>query len=239
MPGLDIFQYFQRSVRFLLVSDIPAIIHSLTSHSVAKDQGWFTEYTPFETHLGDSYGMMGSPLQVIGIGTVELSTEAPPDSSPGSSSPSTLRLAIVLHAPSILCNIIGRPIMDDHGIFTGPYEGMKGYITDQDDRRVAYFDPSRKLFQPKLRDPPPGYYALQEGSMYMINAQWSDSEREKWRDYQDNLRDDLSAEEKAWLKKHSGNEYRFLQTYGLSIYKDEDREKGKSILRDLMQADKS
>lgn len=81
-------------------------------HSVAKDPGWFTEYTPFETHLGDSYEMMTQPLQVVGIGTVELSTQASPDSAQDSSSP-TLQLTTVLHVPSILCNIIGRPIMDE------------------------------------------------------------------------------------------------------------------------------
>jgi hypothetical protein len=141
----------------------------------------------------------------------------------------------------VLCNIIGRPIMDDHNVVLGQFENMKGYIADRDDRRLAYFDPDRRLFQPKLRNPPAnGYHALQEGAMYMINAKWSDSEREKWNDYRDDLRGGaLSAEEKAWLKKNSGGEYHFLQTYGLSIYKDEDREEGRSILRALMRAEKS
>lgn len=183
--------------------------------------------------------MFGSTtIQVIGIGTVELTTEASPDSAPGSS-PHTLRLTNVLHAPSSLCNILGGPIMDDHHVVTGPFEGTKGYIADQHDQRLAYFDPNRRLFQPKLRNPSPGYYALQEGAIYVINARWSDSEREKWHNHLDVLNEDLSSEEKAWLKRHSGNEYRFLQTYGLSIYKDEDREEGRAILRTLMQAEQS
>lgn len=40
--------------------------------------------------------------------------------------------------------------------------------------------------------------------------------------------------EKQWLKVHYGNEYHFLQVYGLSIFKDEDREKGRAMVRQFM-----
>jgi hypothetical protein len=40
--------------------------------------------------------------------------------------------------------------------------------------------------------------------------------------------------EKQWLKVHYGNEYRFLQSHGLSIFKDEDREEGRAMVRQFM-----
>ena len=44
-----------------------------------------------------------------------------------------------------------------------------------------------------------------------------------------------TAEEKAWLKQHYGNEFKFLQQHGLSIHKDEDRETGRQIVRTFLQ----
>lgn len=40
--------------------------------------------------------------------------------------------------------------------------------------------------------------------------------------------------EKQWLKVHYGNEYHLLQAYGLSIFKDEDREEGRAMVRQFM-----
>ncbi|KAH6687750.1 hypothetical protein F5X68DRAFT_261113 [Plectosphaerella plurivora] len=47
----------------------------------------------------------------------------------------------------------------------------------------------------------------------------------------------LTEAEREWLKKHYGNEFHFLGSYGLSIYKDDDREEGRRILRGLMSVD--
>jgi len=49
--------------------------------------------------------------------------------------------------------------------------------------------------------------------------------------------DEYTEAEKNWLKKHHGNEFKFLQTMGLSIYKEEDREEGRTILRGFMKND--
>ena len=48
-----------------------------------------------------------------------------------------------------------------------------------------------------------------------------------------------TAEEKEWLKENWGGEYRFLRAYELSIYKEEDREEGRAIVRAFIEADKS
>lgn len=46
-----------------------------------------------------------------------------------------------------------------------------------------------------------------------------------------------SPEEKAWLKAHYGNEYKFLRSQGLKIFKNQDRQKGEEIMRGMMAAD--
>lgn len=204
--------------------------------SVAKDRGWFTEYTPFETEVGDHYGT--PPSRVIGIGTVELLTEPSPFSQ-GLILPRPLRLTNVLHAPSVVCNVIGIPIMHDYNVSTN-FAGRvtKGHITDKEGQLIAYFDPSRDLLQIKLRNPPAGTYPLMRGGLYLINARWSDTERAKWDARQNNIQGPLNKEEKTWLKEHFGNEFRFLREYGFSIYKEEDREDGRALLRTIMREDK-
>ncbi|KAL2128193.1 hypothetical protein VTI74DRAFT_9529 [Chaetomium olivicolor] len=44
-----------------------------------------------------------------------------------------------------------------------------------------------------------------------------------------------TKEEKDWLKRHWGGEFKFLAAHGLSIYKDEDRDEGRRIVRAMMQ----
>lgn len=204
------------------------------SFSVAKDRAWFSDYTPFET---ETTSLMGGSIQIIGIGTVELPIEPPPGFV-GDDSPRTLRLTNVLHAPSCLCNILGGPILEDYTVTPARPENTKGYITDKNGRNVAYFDASRPLSQVKLRNPPSGYYALSHRNFYYINAIWPDSEREKWHAHKNTPGESFSLQEKVWLKKHYGNEFSFLQAHELSIYKDEDRKEGRTILRALMEAEK-
>lgn len=47
----------------------------------------------------------------------------------------------------------------------------------------------------------------------------------------------LTSEETAWLNKHYGGEFHFLNSYGLRITSDDDREEGRRIMRALMSAD--
>ena len=44
-------------------------------------------------------------------------------------------------------------------------------------------------------------------------------------------------EEKDWLKRHWGGEFKFLLAHQLSIYKDEDRDEGRRIVRAMMEAE--
>lgn len=178
------------------------------SFSVAKDRVWFTEYTPFETKTYDLVTGHSGGLPIVGIGTVELPIEPPPGFV-SEDSPRILRLTTVLHAPSCLCNILGRSIMSDYKI-EFQSETTNGLISERDGRHVAYFDPSRPLFQIKLRNPPGGYYALSHKRLYAISAIWPDDEREKWHAHLNALGEPFSLQEKMWLKKHFGNEFSFL-----------------------------
>lgn len=185
--------------------------------------------------MGRAYGPLAQPIQVVGVGTVELLTEPFPESV-GQGSPSTLRLTNVLHAPSVFCNILGGPILNDYHFIPGPFEDKKAYLADRYGRHVAYFDSSRPLCQLKLRDPPIGYHTLTHGSHYAIDAGWSDYERARWHARERILAGPLSVEEKTWLKeRYYGDEFRFLEDHGLNIYKDEDRDEGRNLLRALMQ----
>lgn len=46
-----------------------------------------------------------------------------------------------------------------------------------------------------------------------------------------------TAAEKKWLNKNYGGEFKFLMTFGLKMYNEEDREEGRAIARSFMQDD--
>jgi len=75
----------------------------------------------------------------------------------------------------------------------------------------------------------------------VINAIWPDSERQKWETHQDGTthhsRPGYTEKEKGWLRENYRSEFQFLRDFGLSIYKDEDREEGRAILRSMMQSE--
>ncbi|KAH7151668.1 hypothetical protein B0J13DRAFT_522014 [Dactylonectria estremocensis] len=74
------------------------------------------------------------------------------------------------------------------------------------------------------------------------SALWPDEERRRFAALQTSRQSKVAATaaesltpgEVEWLKKHYGSEFKFLQSHGLSIYKDEDREEGRAILRAIV-----
>ncbi|KAL9109157.1 MAG: hypothetical protein Q9227_006082 [Pyrenula ochraceoflavens] len=208
---------------------------------LAKDRGWFTEYVPFESTVNSIIGSRGANVE--GIGIVELPVKRKPRGS-GPDAHAVLRLVDVLHVPSALCNVLGGPILDDYDVHMGRSEGSLGSIIEPNGRKLAYFDPSCNLFVIKLSGPPIGPQLgpslFQNGGSHYINVNWEDSERQRWTAHRKKMassRDEYTPEEKAWLKKHYNGEFHFLQSFGLKIYEDEDREEGRRILRGLMQHD--
>lgn len=188
--------------------------------------------------------MFGSQSQVVGIGTVELPVKRSPTAT-GPQAHGILRLRNVLHIPTSICNVIGRPIQEDYDIDTGfGVPDTMGTIIDKQGGTVAYFDPNGTLFEVVLSGPPVGPRVgptpFDPSAGYMINVQWADSEREKWeasrasKAFQPAEVAPLSTEEKQWLKDHYDGEFKFLASYGLNINKDEDREEGRTILRAIL-----
>lgn len=180
---------------------------------------------------------------MIGIGTVELPTKCSPNHS-GKAARGTLRLTNVLHAPDRQCNIIGTPISNSYAIALGGAKSAasKGSINDLEGRPVAYFDSRLPLFHVKLRGRPVSPHTRERHIISPVGAIWHGAERDRWEEHQANLalsrkprNDEYTTEEKQWLKENYKSEFHFLRDHGLSIYKDEDREEGRSILRAIMR----
>lgn len=228
--------------------------------SVAKDRSWFgADYIPFESFITN---LVGGSTPVVGIGSVELPTKSSPTKT-GRRSHGTIRLKNVLHAPSIFCNIIGRPILDEYSVDCGiPKDpsSSSGSITRRyDGRIVAHFKPQTRLLEVRLSGPPVGPRVgrspFKASGHYALHAFWPDSERQRFAALLastprftvasgslikiPNRSSTMTPAEKEWIERHWGNEYRFLLAHGLSIFKDEDREEGRFILRALMYDDHS
>ncbi|CAO2653304.1 Nn.00g027150.m01.CDS01 [Neocucurbitaria sp. VM-36] len=158
------------------------VIQNINVH-VAKDRGWFTSYTPFQSTLGPLYSDESWP--VVGVGTVMLST--PP--APGSPISNVLRLENVLHVPSFFCNAIGCPLVMGHE-YNFSYEGndkTKGAILDSSQQPAAYFLPGREQYVPEVLAPRGetlGPTVFQPDAIYSVSCEWSEEERQKWEEHQ-------------------------------------------------------
>jgi hypothetical protein len=200
-------------------------------------------------------------LLVLGIGTVEIPTKRSPNLS-GVSSHGSLNLNEVLHVPDFPCNIIGSPINSSDGyvVEISFSSKSKGTIKDSQGKNMAYFNINWPLFAVKVRGQPMGpklgSHALKrEGSyMLMLGCRWDIVHRRKWQEFKFknapiNTRTEsadcgdgdppYTDDEKVYLKKNWRSEYHFLLKHGLSIYKEEDRAEGRSILRAFRDKDSS
>ena len=151
--------------------------------SVARDGAWFKEYTPFDTVVDDKD--IAYPLQVIGIGTVELPTMRNP-CAVGEESQAILRLVNVLHAPTADCNIVGgKALSEEYQITIGPdsQAAPRGIIT-RGPEMVAYFESDRADSRIVLARS----LHLDERTMSQgcreIAVFWADKERKKWAAHQ-------------------------------------------------------
>jgi hypothetical protein len=195
---------------------------------VAKDRGWFTEYTPFQSQING--------MEVKGVGTVVIPTRCSLTHS-GPSAHATLRLTDVLHVPSVLCNILGMPQNCGYSLALTP-EGIYG----PDRQLTACFEPNRPLFILTLSEPPVGPEVgpkvIVYGMLHRIGARWTKDEWAEWKEFQRALHkgdEPLTAEEKQFLKEHYRGEYHFLLTHGLKIHDEDDRKEGRKILRTLRE----
>ncbi|KAM0670451.1 hypothetical protein ACQRIU_000846 [Beauveria bassiana] len=201
--------------------------------SVAKDRAWFCgDYRPIWSFITHPLGGL-----VIGIGTVRLPVKISPD--PGNREHGFITLRNVLHAPDSLCNMIGLPFHRDYDLTIRPCLPVNEFRLP--DGTPAGFFKNEEFSQLRLSGPPIGPHVgpspFQPGCEYWLRGDWPDAERDKWllpKKRQD-LLDRPSAEERRWLKKHYGNEYKFLAAHGLRIRDERDRQEGLESMRDFMR----
>lgn len=215
---------------------------------VASHRDWFTSYTPFSTSVS---GGFGNEVSVAGIGDVKLPTKTHPTKA-GTAFQGTIILRDVLYAPSGVCNIIGSPILDDYDIDMD-FGARAGKVNSRTNGARAGLLNLNTLIRLRLRGQTATQSSLDPDSHFFIRANWPPDERAKWESFRsghdeqglashhDTSNDGLplTQQEKKWLKDNHGDEFHFLREHGLSIYKDEDRDEGRAILRAMMQEESS
>ncbi|KAF2276277.1 uncharacterized protein EI97DRAFT_501528 [Westerdykella ornata] len=239
------------------------VMSTSSNAHLSSDRRWFTTYTPFKS-FGCSHYPWLTKLPVVGLGTVLLPVKlSPTRSGPDAHGKLELQDVLhcptatcnVVGLPASAHN--WRISCGD------PTGRTKGKITDRQGKNLAYFDPKRKNTEIKLSGPPVGPVVgpsvLDDPNMCsIINVLWDPSEQARWHRYkrlyvQPTLnakstetvlkgnaaeRSRASApytkKEKQWLRRHFRSEWRFLGLYGMTIYKKEDRKKGRAVLRRVM-----
>ncbi|KAI4132193.1 MAG: hypothetical protein LQ338_000859 [Usnochroma carphineum] len=228
--------------------DIDWIFSNNSNVHVANHRDWFTSYTPFVTSFdsGMTGPFSGNDVRVEGIGDVELTTKTHPTRS-GTAFQATIVLRDVLYAPSAFCNILGQSLMEDHNVSFNSGPGKSKVISIKSGACVGLID-RNILYRLRLRGQSANQTTLDPNSLYVIRATWAAGERAKWESFRlgygrqvhtrqagaSNNSPSLTQEEKKWLKENYGDEYHFLRDYGLSIFKDEDRDEARRLLRAFM-----
>ncbi|KAJ6257244.1 hypothetical protein Dda_8133 [Drechslerella dactyloides] len=209
----------------------------------AADISWFTSYTAFPSKTT-------SGLDVLGVGTVKLKVKCDL-----SGTLNEIELQDVLHVPSMICNLVGNPVIEQIGGFQigGFGREIGGKIVDESGKCEALLSKPSPLYMLTLSDNTPGRTTLDPAGHYWINVCWADEERARFKaltgqnqpaesheakgkEISGDL--PLTQEEEQWLKKHWGGEFHFLMAYGWKIYNEEDREDGRKLMRAFMEEDR-
>lgn len=203
-------------------------------------------------------------MAVIGIGTVRLPVRRSLQRS-GPDGHGTLVIEYVLHAPSVICNIVCSRSLEASGygatfgvthrsypLATGRIDSLatdetvalllhgKGRYSDLMVIRLSGFPVG-----PRVAPTPP-----KDGTLLVLTITLSEEERK-------NMNGQLAAgraaaqapaaaavteallneDEKRFLKTNFRDEFHFLREHGLNIHKEEHREEGRALLRALMAQD--
>lgn len=203
---------------------------------VANDRVWFgDDYTAFESFVTDR---SGDKIRVAGVGSVRLPVKRVPN---WRIPKSILVLENVLHMPDVPCNIVGEPLSRDYTLVCRSSTHRGPTVLDRNGQPVAMFEHSVKtdLCYLRLAGPPVGpspnpaaldLYRI--GSIFL--SCWPQSERDRLDVHRNPPPAPLNDAEKTFLKEKYGHQFKFLHSHGLSIYKEVDRMKGLTLLRELM-----
>jgi len=218
------------------------VLSSTSNVHVAADRAWFTCYIPFRTKVATMPGAEPT-MDIHGIGTVVLQTRVHLEGAPNKPS-GEITLHHVLHAPRSTVNIFAAGLEKDLNISVRFGSHDPNPITKPGTNTVVGYLVHTRLLRLWLKDQSQDQSSLDPQTEHYIHASWPRSEIAKFNDHIAELKrhhadklDDappLTKDEKDYLKKHYGGEFRFLRMYELSIYKEEDREEGRRILRAFM-----
>lgn len=181
------------------------------------------------------------------MGTIILSTRGSPFQT-GPHPNNYLRLKNVLHTPAMLCNIIGKPLLDDCTVIPTPScPDVSGIIVDTLSGSIkAYFKPMGQgplLYQVQTHLPPLGHdfgiSPLCPNVTYLIHAFWSQRERRRFEIFKASglIRasgvEALTQAEKRWFGQKHMTEEGITLAYGLDYNRVEHREEARAIMRIL------
>ena len=152
----------------------------------------------------------------------------------------------MLHAPSVVCNVRGNDLFKKYEF--SAFSSMDSRISDKSTNQPVGWLTCKRFFEVELNEPPfgpeVGPSPFKPGVAYMIGATWPEEEQERFAAMKSSQRTTdrspgkiapLTQEERAWIKEHWGNEFKFLRGHGLRIYKGDEREEGRETLKILPQ----
>ncbi|PSN60007.1 hypothetical protein BS50DRAFT_656165 [Corynespora cassiicola Philippines] len=231
--------------------------------SICNDRGWFTSYVPYSSFVESYY----HALAVTGFGTVVLPVKKSPNRSGPNAHGQIILKDVLHVPPAVCNIIAYKKMSardgnKDYNFSLRASGNGSVHVMDSNKRSVAYFVPN-PLPIIRLSGPPVGPRlapcALRGRTELMLSIRWPGEEIMRWiaHLFENNLLVDnavtnnVAAEtttnrqpespytyaEKEWLKQHYGDEFHFLRDCGLRIFREEDREVGRTLLRQLMAAD--
>ncbi|KIW05389.1 uncharacterized protein PV09_03904 [Verruconis gallopava] len=156
---------------------------------VANHRDWFTEYTPFESEVCAHYAFPESnKLKVKGIGKVELDVRSH-DTNTQEQGPTHHRLILhdVLHVPSSVCNVIGRPLSQSGTCYNLLIRPQGSCLTDKKSGKQLGMLNDTPLLHLRLRGHAEGHSSMNDNVHHMIGPLWPEEERIRWEEYRTKL----------------------------------------------------
>ena len=104
--------------------DVDWIFSNVSNAHVANHKDWFTNLIPFKTSIVP-FAVTGAPSKVLGIGQVELEIRRSNTTSARNKGRRFGKIILhnVLYVPDIVVNILGQPILEEHDLVLGDFDG--------------------------------------------------------------------------------------------------------------------
>ncbi|EME41605.1 hypothetical protein DOTSEDRAFT_81868 [Dothistroma septosporum NZE10] len=231
--------------------EVDWVLSTSSNFHIANHRDWFVNYAPIETFFEHAYAC-STKFNALGLGDVKLEVRTDKTAE----AYRTLTLNNVLYCPTSSVNIIGEPIFDKfpqwstHDLRSDG--GEVGMIFDNI-RRTSGEPVRQKVW---LKGHRRGYSSQDANTVGLTSAVWSQEavlgckvelqgrsqatsgrERSSSQSKPEDQDQRYTQVEQNWLKEHYESEYLFLRAHMLSIYKQEDRDEGRDLVRVMMERD--